>query len=377
MEDALSILTVGRLLVLGAALLGSSVSAAPVYQVLHSFGGPGGTYPNGDLQLDKSGNLYGTTRAGGKFASGTIFKLRTDGHFGVLYAFTGGADGRNPEGGLAIDRATRDLYGTTTAGGAHGHGGVFRLRAGELTVLHDFNPSTDGDQPIAALTRDEQGNLYGTTYQGGPIGGGTLFKVAPDGTFSVLHALAAKDGQESHGRLWLDGSDLYGVGTIGGSGSGTLFRAGTDGTFAVLHTFNWGVGLAGGLVRDGAGNLYGPHLCCENNGQIYALSPQGDLSTLYAFTGGADGRYPVGDLLLTHSGNIFGVTDRGGDADKGTIYKLDLHGTLTVLHSFAGAPQDGANASGGLIKGKDGKLYGITLRGGARDRGTIFSVTPR
>ncbi|MBV9990704.1 MAG: hypothetical protein JOZ72_05360 [Alphaproteobacteria bacterium] len=367
-----------RALAVCTALLGTAASAAPAYQVVHSFGGKYGAYPSGDLQQDKDGNLYGTTHAGGVSGGGTIFKLDTAGTLSVLYSFAGGADGRDPEAGVFVDQATGDLYGTTTAGGGSGNGGVFRVTAaGEFKVLHDFHPAADGSQPYAPLTRDGDGNLYGTTYQDGPNHNGTIFKVAPDGTFSILHAFIAQQGGGASGHLERHGASLYGISELGGSGSGTLWRTRTDGSFALMHTFNWGVGLAGGPVRDSAGNLYGPHICCDNNGQIYVLNRNGELGTLYAFTGGADGRYPGGTLLMSRSGELLGTTNRGGDADMGVIFQLDLQGKLKVLHSFTGAPQDGATANGGLIKARDGKLYGTTQQGGTADKGVIFSVRAR
>ena len=53
----------------------------------------------------------------------------------------------------------------------------------------------------------------------------------------------------------------------------------------------------------------------------------------------------------------------------GTVFSLDLAGTLTTLHQFSGA--DGANPSG-VIQGTDGRLYGTTSKGGAFGYGTVF-----
>src|SRR5436305_2827463 len=81
-----------------------------------------------------------------------------------------------------------------------------------------------------------------------------------------------------------------------------------------------GVDPLAGLVRDAAGNLYGttsyegPH----QNGTVFKLEPSGNFTVLYAFTGGADGGSPEGNLLLDASGNLFGMTTSGGAYNYGT-----------------------------------------------------------
>jgi uncharacterized repeat protein (TIGR03803 family) len=84
-----------------------------------------------------------------------------------------------------------NLYGTTSDGGTGGYGTLFEISpTGAFTSLHSFDRVNDGSLPVAALTQDRGGNLYGTTeYDGGAgHGSGTVFKLAPDGTLSVIHA---------------------------------------------------------------------------------------------------------------------------------------------------------------------------------------------
>jgi hypothetical protein len=46
------------------------------YKVVHAFGsGTDGYHPSGDLILDSSGNLYGTTQAGGEQGAGIVFQI--------------------------------------------------------------------------------------------------------------------------------------------------------------------------------------------------------------------------------------------------------------------------------------------------------------
>jgi len=153
----------------------------------------GGT-PTG-LTIDPSGNLYGTTFAGGGgsqtgLQEGVVFKVDPAGNFSVLYSFTGLSDGGNPEGGVVVD-AVGNLYGTTYSGGL-GAGTVFKIdTTGAYSVLHAFWASSDGGYPYAGVTLDAADNIYGTCAGGGPQGGGTVFKLDATGKFSLLHAFAA------------------------------------------------------------------------------------------------------------------------------------------------------------------------------------------
>jgi uncharacterized repeat protein (TIGR03803 family) len=159
--------------------------------VLYTFaGGADGSSPGyGTLIQDSAGSLYGTTITGVPPSDcsagpncGTVFKLDSANNETVLYSFTGGSDGANPNGGLLQD-SQGNLYGTAYDGGdaacSGGCGTVFKLStAGQLTVLHSFSGS-DGQQPWSALIMDAEGTLYGTTNAGGPDGLGNVYKLSP------------------------------------------------------------------------------------------------------------------------------------------------------------------------------------------------------
>jgi uncharacterized repeat protein (TIGR03803 family) len=165
--------------------------------VLHRFNGADGALPSAALYIDKSGDLYGTTAYGGALGFGVVFKLDTNRIETVLYSFTGGADGGEPDGGL-IEDAAGNFYSTATEGGdlsctnplvSPGCGVVFMLNktTGNETVLYSFTGGADGAVPAVSLIRDAAGNLYGTAMQGGNpscsgqfvAGCGTVFKLAP------------------------------------------------------------------------------------------------------------------------------------------------------------------------------------------------------
>lgn len=157
--------------------------------ILHDFGtgGDNMAYPEGPLMLDKAGNLYGTA-GGGAYTYGAVYKLtlQSDGRWKstIIHSFTGGANGESVGGGVVMDKAG-NLYGTTTAGGDQNCecGLVYKLVPGSagkwtFTVLHRF-AGTDGAQPVGELILDDKGNLYGNTITGGTGGYGVAFELTP------------------------------------------------------------------------------------------------------------------------------------------------------------------------------------------------------
>jgi uncharacterized repeat protein (TIGR03803 family) len=154
--------------------------------ILASFTGSNGIQPNGSLIADTAGDLFGTTSNGGANTNGgTVFEIaKTQGGFApqtTLVTFTG-ADGSFPNGSLIAD-STGDLFGTTELGGANGDGTVFEIArtkggfASEPTTLFSFN-GANGANPNGSLTTDAAGNLFGTTTGGGANGDGTAFEIA-------------------------------------------------------------------------------------------------------------------------------------------------------------------------------------------------------
>jgi uncharacterized repeat protein (TIGR03803 family) len=145
-----------------------------------------GETPEGTLTLDSSGNIYGTTRAGGKVGNGTVYKLTlgTKGTYteSIIYSF--GGNGTTPYGGVVFDPAG-NLYGTTRFGGKNDTGVVYEL---DLTNTGAYServrvPFTgeNGAAPYDTLLYS-QGYLYGTTFSGGANGYGTVFVVNPNAT---------------------------------------------------------------------------------------------------------------------------------------------------------------------------------------------------
>ncbi len=114
-------------------------------------------------------------------------------------------------------------------------------------------------------------------------------------------------------------------------------------------------------------------------------------STLYNFTGGADGGFPYAGVTLDPRGNLYGIATLGGntscyyggESGCGTVFKLSHVGgswTFGLLYSFAGG-DDGWQPYAAVTIGPDGTLYGTTYLGGGtgcqqEGCGTVFQLRP-
>ncbi len=377
-----------------ACLAPAGGAQAGGYNVLHAFSGHtdgDGAEPWAGLIEDGAGNVYGTTVAGGANNWGTVFKIAPGGTETVLYSFCEKgkcSDGQLPHDGLIMDQSG-NLYGTATYGGdATGQGVVFRLATdGTEKILYAFKGSPDdGQYPYGGLLMDRTGNLYGTTVGGGPDNDGTVFKLAPDGTETVLHSFtnSPDDGNAPVGSLIADKSgNLYGTTPIGGADDlGTVFRLTPNG-FALLHSFTDSSGDGAhpnpGLIMDWAGNLYGSTWSGGVNarGIVFRLSPDGSETILHSFPGVAgDGQNPVGGLVMDKAGNLYGSTYFGGAKSDGAVFRLAPDGTVTVLRSFCQRQncRDGGWPEAGPMVDKAGNVYGTTSGGGKYGDGTAFTL---
>lgn len=317
------------------------------------------------------------------------------GKFKVLLSFVNsGPEGSWPTGSLVRDDKSGTLYGTTSYGGDSDCGVVFQLTPdGTETVLHTFaqNQNDVACQPWAGVIRDQTGNLFGTTLDSDNVYGGTVYRIAPDGTETVLHDFNYyTDGAWLYSTLIEDKrGNLYGTASGGGAdGVGMVFRLAPDGTLKTLYSFT---GLNGdgkfpyaGLTRDSNGNFLGTTsqggtTGCNGTGcgTVFRISPKGKETILYTFQGGQDGGWPVAGVVLDAAGNIYGTADQAGANGFGTVFEIKTDGTESTLYAFKGG-KDGANP-GSLLIDSAGNLYGPTFLGGSSNCqgqgcGTIFKI---
>jgi uncharacterized repeat protein (TIGR03803 family) len=251
-----------------------------------------GWNPVGKLVFDQQGNLYGgTTYGGGLRGAGTIYQLAPPAQIGgpwtetLLYVFTGGNDGANPEGGPGpcTDSEHRIGCGTVFELLPHGTPGG----AWTETVIYDFLGHQDEYSPSSELVFDRQGNLYGISIL-------TVYELSPP---------------------------------AGGVGPWTE---------TTLHTFPGGItgtNPSAAVVFDKAGNLYGNAYAfgLDGTGWIYELTPPGapggswTETTLFTFPGGFNSANPYGSLVVGKGGALYGTTYAGGNNNQGTVLVLAFH----------------------------------------------------
>jgi hypothetical protein len=368
--------------------LGSGLAQAQTFTTIWSFTGANGDgeypFPEGHLTFDSSGALYGTTAAGGSTGSnGTVYRLVPPASPGgawsenVLYRFAGGTDGRQPSMGVVFDQAG-NLFGSTQYGGntqacGGGCGTIFELSppaqpGGQWThtVLYTFQGSFDGQYP-GAMIFGSNGALYGTTVSGGTPG-------------VLCH---------SNTRI------KYGCGTVfqltppsgkGGSWSKT-----------VLYSFPGFTHDASGpgseIAFDSQGNLYGTSSGGTTGyGTVFELAPPAGggawkETVLHDFTGGSDGGYPGGNVVIGANGVLYGTASYSGVANaSGVVFQLAPPSqpggawTETVIHTFPAFKGDGTTPGSTMTIDAGGNLYGSTDFGGSTacylGCGTIFKLAP-
>jgi len=326
--------------------------------ILHTFNGsPDGAEPYGPLVFDRAGNLYGTTNVGGAHNAGTVFIMSpaSGGQWRerVLYSFTGGADGANPQSGVFLDNSGH-LYGTTTTGGTYGQGVVYRVSLAGVpleTALHSFGSSGDGVNPTGSVVADASGNLYGTTYAGGAYGYGTVYELSPP---------------------------------VNGSGW----------TETVLHSFpggeDDGLNPTGGLVLSPYGYLIG---AAEHGGQVSLQCQSGNCGALFRLVqepgfGWVEGAFvffetypganPIGPVKLQSTTgvteNIYFSVLTGGNGTGAVMDAIPIEYGRWLAFPLADLPNDlYLQSNGGLAQDRQGNLYGTY---NSDHHSAVYEVTP-
>jgi uncharacterized repeat protein (TIGR03803 family) len=314
--------------------------------------------------------------------------------FTVLHQFNTEGDGAFSEGSVVRD-SKGNLFGTTTLPGT-----VFKIdHAGKESIFFNLNGGNVGDFPTGSLTIDAENNLYGIA-EGGSGGAGVLYKLSPQGQETILFAfqggLHTTSPKEPAGGVLLDkNGNIFGAAQFGNKqtcqiGCGSIFLLDPAGSLHFLHQFTGGTDGAnpiGPLVQDAQGNLYGvtqsggDHSCPESFedqgagcGVVFKIARNLTFTVLHTFAGGADGAIPQGGLLIDSAGNLFGAALQGGIAENGTVYEIAKDGTYSVVHRFTQA--EGQNPNGGLVSDAAGNIYGTAQLGGDQGLGTIFELTP-
>lgn len=392
-------------------LLPFGLRGGVIYTNLVMFNCTNGSKPAGPLLVTDDGSFLGVTAKGLTVTSqgscfgggGTIFLMTTSGVITTLAEFVAGF-GNWPSSGVVKGR-DGNLYGATAEGvrggsynGGLGYGTIFQLSSNNiLSTLYEFD-GTNGALPYMILSRGVGDGFYGVTLYGGigfngsqSSGQGTVFKLGTNGILNTIHAFDSTNGFAPE---WLsmgvDGN-LYGTTSAGGSsyvdpnhspGFGTIFRITTNDLFTSFFSFNGTNGYrpCPVLAYGSDGSLYGVtgrggsafNGSSGGFGTIFRLTLAGELTTLYEFTGGADGGYAYVGLIRGTDDNFYGTTINGGANGQGTLFRITPAGVLTTIYAFI----DGGGFPRFTTEGKDGRIYVNAMDSGTYGNGNIdrFSI---
>jgi len=229
------------------------LKASGTYKDLHDFGGTvvntlgapvaDGTTPWCGIKFDSSGNMFGTTNAGGASQVGIVWELTPSGVCTDLHDFGGaitntngesGPDGSQPQAGVVID-GSGNVYGTAYFGGLNGDGIVWEIKhTGAYIDLHDFGGSienangesgSDGQDP-EEIVFDSSGDMYGTAFTGGGEGWGMVWELTKSGSYLDIHDFGGAI-VDANGESGPDGTNPTGGVTF--NASGTMFGAASMG----------------------------------------------------------------------------------------------------------------------------------------------------
>jgi uncharacterized repeat protein (TIGR03803 family) len=241
------------------------------FRHLHDFVISDGFSPAGPLFQGSDGFFYGTTREGGPWNTGVVYKVDAYGRFVLLHSLSPFYPGEGSEPQSGVTQASDGFFYGTTELGSYG-GEIFRIDAtGSFVVLHRFDAyASDGWRPVSAPIEGRDGFLYGTAPIGGlpvdaPSRRGVVYRMDKAGSVTVVHTFTGPDGSRPRSAL-VQGADgtLYGSTVVGGTfGLGVLFRIDTTTPAPTPPPKLTGLALAppsvaGGQISTGTVTLSGP-----------------------------------------------------------------------------------------------------------------------
>ena len=337
-------------------------------------------YPYGHLELSSDGDLYGFTYPNTLF----LYTPLTNA-FEKLYEFDYASEGSYPHGSLLYAKDST-FYGLAYRGGSIDKGVLFAYKpeTGVYSKKHDFDITLTGANPYGSLIQASNGLLYGMSSSGGAQQGGTLFSYAPaTGTVSKLYDFNTLSGANPYGTpLQATNGLLYGLCKEGGSsGHGTLYSYNiTTGSFTKLFDFTGAASGAqpkGSLLAAPDGKLYGltEYGGSQGLGTLFSFNPSDNVFTKHFDFTTVTGCKPTGDVIVGSDGLLYGLTAEGGSQGVGTLFRFNPSGNVfTKIKDMS--TLTGANPMGTLRLASTGKYYGMANRGGSQDLGTVFEYDP-
>jgi uncharacterized repeat protein (TIGR03803 family) len=174
---------------------------------------------------DSKGNYWGVSGGGGPSSLGTLFELRAGANLVTTVLSFDGSNGP-PEGQLAVD-PSGNLFGTT-GDGRYYPPEVYEVPAGTNTIhtVAQFDATTLFPSS-GPLFLDKGGDIFGTTSEGGSGGDGVIYEIpAGTNTINPIVDFSGLNGSGPIGGLYYDGAgDLFGATETGGThNAGTIFE---------------------------------------------------------------------------------------------------------------------------------------------------------
>ena len=350
----------------------------------------------GGMIMMPNGKLYGTMSTGGALDAGVIFEYDPSNNtYTTKFDFDRDEDtDYSPTGyasRAALSLASNGLlYGATSFGGSSGRGTFFEFNPATAAFSKkvDFNDAPSGIHPYSGLMKASNGKLYGVTNVGGAYGGGVLFEVDPvTDSFTKKYDFNREGGSYPRGIL-AEGSNgkLFGLTSIGGDNDdGTLFEFDpVSEVFTKKYDFDenaaTGKSPYGSLMRASNNKFYGMTTQGGNTlyGAIFEFDPEQNVVTHLAdFDPTTIGSAAVGDLIQAANGKLYGLAGNGGlnGAGLGVLFEFDL-ATNAIASKVNFEGPNGSSPQGSLLQAPNGKLYGLTFRGGTDNAGVLFEFDP-
>jgi uncharacterized repeat protein (TIGR03803 family) len=177
-------------------------------------------------------------------------------------------------------------------------------------------------------------------------------------------------------------TELWGMTTYGSNGGGMIFK--TDNKCdnqELKHSF-----------IENQGRYPNSDLCLASNGKLYGMTSEGGgwnygilfeydpATSTYTkkleFEGETNGRNPYGSLMQASNGKLYGMTYSGGINNYGVLFEYDPITSIFTKKLDFDETTSGREPYGSLIQASNGKLYGMTYRGGTNGYGVLFEYDP-
>ena len=201
---------------------------------------------------------------------------------------------------------------------------------GKVMLAHKLKKIADETEElyIWCLAEDSLGNIYAGTGNKGKI-----YKVTPNGQFSLFY----NSPEVSILSLAIDVQNNIYAGT---APSGLVYKISAGGNTPTT-ILNADENYVWSLAFDKSGNLYA---ATGTNGRLYKITPAGKADVLF------DSDETNLTSLLFHNDQIYAGSD-----GKGTIFRIEMDGTVSVIH------QTGQKEVRALVAGTDGDIFAGTV----------------